>query len=608
MSEQKQPPNLGVPDKLPPVSILHPSNPNNSLHSPPQSQQQFQQPPPMVPAGVPPPAYFVPNNVQPSFAPHPASLTGQLEFQPQLQQQPQPQMHPSAPFAVPAPPPGSLDRAPGYNLELEDEWCMIEKSPPAVLPPNHMPASITVHNNGTAQSMSSMTPHVAAPAIQPVGTTQGSENLGYIYPTINQAALTNTRSSQMLPPPNPFVVNPAPGAQVLQPSTAASQPFYPFGQQPTEALVTYSPFNITADVANGIFVKWKEQLWFTPADFGSKMCEAQLKPILMPYYIFDAGVFTSYDGQVGYVETTISHHHHHHHGVNHGNHSSTSTSTSIRWRRASGTKSGMYPGVLTIGSVVKEDYPKLAQIDGWHIDTLITTPMSTDQLGPAVDWSSAFYSTPNGAYSMIIKSEEQACAGHLKRDNHADRTQHVHVNVGITSLSYRVVYLPIYFTVYSYQGKVFKVFINGQSGKIYGERPYGMGGFVNGLKTIGSLFKKKQKAEILSGVELQQRDNTTVYNASSKFVVLPPSDRQLGVVSVGYVTIENPGPTPVQLVSQKRLTSIQGGAVLLQPHSSKSFDFIGEWVIELVGECSHVRIVDFAAKGGAKGNELNMKA
>jgi len=39
---------------------------------------------------------------------------------------------------------------------------------------------------------------------------------------------------------------------------------------------------------------------------------------------------------------------------------------------------------------------------------------STDQLGPAVDWSTAFYSSPNGAYQMIIKSEEQDCAHHLK--------------------------------------------------------------------------------------------------------------------------------------------------------------------------------------------------
>ena len=224
------------------------------------------------------------------------------------------------------------------------------------------------------------------------------------------------------------------------------------------------------------------------------MCEAQLKPILMPYYIFDAGVYTSYSGEVGFVERTVTHQHQYNWNAN-GGHSTTTHSTSVRWRKASGSKSGMYPGVLAIGSVVKEDYPKLHQIDGWHVDSLITTPMrfvrlfnnclfavneilipsfffSTDSLGPAVDWSTAFYSSPNGAFNMIIKSEEQDCASHLKfvtffifryylmlifslvrRDNHADRTQHVHVNVGITSLSYRVVYLPIYFTVYSYQGK-----------------------------------------------------------------------------------------------------------------------------------------------------------
>jgi len=112
---------------------------------------------------------------------------------------------------------------------------------------------------------------------------------------------------------------------------------------------------------------------------------------------------------------------------------------------------------------------------------------------------------------------------------------------------------------------VFKVFINGQSGKIYGERPYGMGGVVNGLKTIGSLFKKKEKAELLAGAELQQRDKVSVYNPSSYFVVLPSSDKQLRVASVGYVTLENAGPSPVQLISQKRLTTIQVILIYLIP-------------------------------------------
>jgi len=136
----KQPPNLAVPEKLPQASVLHPSNvANNNNNGSFPSQQPVSQPQPtsVSVTGAQPPAYFVPDNMQPSFAPHPASLTQPFSQQ-HLQQQPQPQqfVHPSAPFAVPAPPPGSLDRAPGYDIELEDEWCMIEKSPPAVIPSN----------------------------------------------------------------------------------------------------------------------------------------------------------------------------------------------------------------------------------------------------------------------------------------------------------------------------------------------------------------------------------------------------------------------------------------------------------------------------------------
>jgi len=42
--------------------------------------------------------------------------------------------------------------------------------------------------------------------------------------------------------------------------------------------------------------------------------------------------------------------------------------------------------------------------------------------------------------------------------------------------------------------------MNGQNGKIYGERPYGISGLVNGLKSFGGIFIKKPGPKIVSGL------------------------------------------------------------------------------------------------------------
>jgi hypothetical protein len=52
---------------------------------------------------------------------------------------------------------------------------------------------------------------------------------------------------------------------------------------------------------------------------------------------------------------------------------------------------------------------------------------------------------------------------------------------------------------------------------------------------------------------------------------------------------------------------LSGGAFLLTPRTKKSFDFIGRWVIEVIGDPAALKITEFATKGGTKGNTLGMK-
>eukprot|EP01102_Stenamoeba_stenopodia_P010363 TRINITY_DN3113_c0_g1_i2.p1 TRINITY_DN3113_c0_g1~~TRINITY_DN3113_c0_g1_i2.p1 ORF type:complete len:449 (+),score=86.68 TRINITY_DN3113_c0_g1_i2:221-1567(+) len=430
------------------------------------------------------------------------------------------------------------------------------------------------------------------PALQPIqldpfhSQYQQPHMLGAPYPSFTHSPLGGEGGT------SPFIV------QNMSEVPATNTPFYPFPALEPTALATSLPFSVSLELATEKYIEWKESLWFTPFDFSSKMEEPQLKPIMLPYYLFDIIVTTSFTGSVGFVKEKR---------VN------NQTKKEIKWRQAGGTRTGVYNSILVIGSIVQEDHDKLAQIHEWDLTKpLITVIMKTNELGPAIEWSPAFYGKPYGAMTKIESKETKLASDQLLIDNRADRVELNSIEIKPSSISYKVVYLPVYFVAYSYEKKAFKFFMNGQNGMIYGERPYGISGIVNGLKSIGSLFIRRESPKIVSGEQMQALDNSNIYNPTSYFILLPPSDKQLGVSSVGYITLLNKGGKPVQLVSQRRMSVAQGGAFFLLPHQKKSFDYVGDWVIEVIGDQGEfnrdeLEIVEWATKGGAKGNSLGMK-
>jgi len=60
------------------------------------------------------------------------------------------------------------------------------------------------------------------------------------------------------------------------------------------------------------------------------------------------------------------------------------------------------------------------------------------------------------------------------------------VHVAFTDVRRKLVYMPLYVSSYVHEGKVYRVGVHGQTGKIAGERPYGMGTLARIGKSITS--------------------------------------------------------------------------------------------------------------------------
>ena len=196
--------------------------------------------------------------------------------------------------------------------------------------------------------------------------------------------------------------------------------------------------------------------------------------------------------------------------------------------------------------------------------------------------------------------------------------------------------LPLYFSSYVYKNKQYCFFVHGQTGKydgiwdwsdrvstFLGTRPFGFSSIVKGLKSIGNFFRSKPTGKTYSptgrahawtasieiGSSLAAQDNYDRYIPDALYIVLPPSDTQLGITSVGFVTIANLTEQPLLLEAHRRSSTEAAGSYLLPARCQQSFDFVGSWLIMLVDcyDAGSVKVSEVSTtNGGTKGNLLEM--
>jgi len=81
----------------------------------------------------------------------------------------------------------------------------------------------------------------------------------------------------------------------------------------------------------------------------------------------------------------------------------------------------------------------------------------------------------------------------------------------VSSIQYSILYMPIYYYGYTYEGKDYKFFINGQNGHRHGTRPYGLGKLGKGIDQLTSLTKsilnKPSKKTVQEWKDLNNNNN-----------------------------------------------------------------------------------------------------
>ena len=225
------------------------------------------------------------------------------------------------------------------------------------------------------------------------------------------------------------------------------------------------PFALDERTARAAMTDWLGSLWFAPGglvDYARK--GRAMAGIYVPYWTFDAATHSRYTGQRGdwYYETrtvTVV--------VNGRNEQRQEQVRRTRWTAVSGRVARAFDDVLVLASAsLPQTYTEA--LEPWDLGALAAY---------APDYLAGF--TAEG-YTVPLADGAQrgheimagVIAGDVRRDIGGDEQQIGGIATDYAGETFKHILLPVWLAAYRYNGQSFRFVVNGQTGKVQGERPW----------------------------------------------------------------------------------------------------------------------------------------
>jgi hypothetical protein len=206
---------------------------------------------------------------------------------------------------------------------------------------------------------------------------------------------------------------------------------------------------------------WLGSLWFAPnglQDYARK--GRRMDGIYVPYWTFDADTATSYSGRRGddyYVSQTRT--------VN--GKSEPYQERRTRWRSVAGQVSRFFNDVLVMAS---HSLPRAYTdaLEPWNLSDL--TPYRPDFLSGLV--AEAYGVGLEEGLTEARTKMDAVIDGDIRRDIGGDHQQITSKQTTMNDVTFKHVLLPVWMAAYKFQDRSFRFVVNGQTGKVQGERPW----------------------------------------------------------------------------------------------------------------------------------------
>ncbi len=219
------------------------------------------------------------------------------------------------------------------------------------------------------------------------------------------------------------------------------------------------PFRLSEADAHARMGKWLKGLWFAPGTLAKyARSTGKLNGLYVPYWGFDAATRSRYSGQRGT-----------HYYVTVGRGKNQRRERRTRWQSVSGQVQRQFLDLLVIAST------SLPQANARRLE-----PWTTADLQPySADYLSGFraegYTVGLAEGFETAKHEMEAqIRADVMRDIGGDEQRITSLSTTFDDERFKHLLLPVWMAAYRYRGKSYRFIVNGQTGRVQGERPWSL--------------------------------------------------------------------------------------------------------------------------------------
>lgn len=221
---------------------------------------------------------------------------------------------------------------------------------------------------------------------------------------------------------------------------------------PPEGIV---PFKVDKNEAIQKFKAWVKSIWFAPNDFKKKYgMGGELKGMYLPFWTYDASVVAFYQGRGGNTRTRTDKDGNRH--------------TETDWTYVSGVVNSEFNDIQICASDREKDIGRILPYN------------TVENTKP---YTAAYLS---GYYAELYKIKADAAFEKAKAimENHLrslaeqdirrryDKADVNSIQAKYSDVTYKHVLLPVWASTFAYKGKTYRYLVNGETGKVAGQRPY----------------------------------------------------------------------------------------------------------------------------------------
>jgi len=208
------------------------------------------------------------------------------------------------------------------------------------------------------------------------------------------------------------------------------------------------PFAIQETQAHEKMHSWLKARWFAPRGLTENSETENFNGVYVPTWTYDANTVTDYTGK-------------------RGRRVRSGKSTTMRWTRVSGTVSGAFDDVLVSGSQsVSVEFKDalapwpLADLETYQTEFLAGFRAENHTVGLEEGYSES---------QVFMRTKIRDW---IKSDIGGDAQIITSADTRFSNETFKHILLPVWITHYTLENKRYRMSVNGQTGKVYGQRPF----------------------------------------------------------------------------------------------------------------------------------------